>query len=395
MRALLPSLSFVLILLFIEFADELIFGAREAAWPVIRSDLNLTYVQIGMLLSIPNVIGNLIESVIGILGDIWKRKVLIVGGGIVYALALLITAFSHGFSLLMLGFVLFYPASGAFVSLSQAALMDSEPERHEQNMARWTFAGSMGIVIGPILMGIVATLGLSWRNLFFAFSALSVIALLLVRRYPLIKFNIDQKKLPDTRIPRDGFTSGVRNAFLALKRKEVVRWLLILEFGNLTLDIFHGYIALYFVDVVGFEVNQAGFAVAIWTGLGLLGDLLLIPLLEKVNGLRYLKTSALAVFVIIPTFLLISNPGLKIIAVGLLGLFNAGWYAIPKGQLYSTMGGQSGTVMTVNNVFNVVGGLIPFGLGMAAQKFGLQNAMWLILLGPLALLIGIPKKSKL
>lgn len=38
-----------------------------------------------------------------------------------------------------MAFILFYPASGAFVNLSQATLMDSETDRHEQNMARWGF----------------------------------------------------------------------------------------------------------------------------------------------------------------------------------------------------------------------------------------------------------------
>lgn len=33
--------------LLIEFVDELIFGAGEAAWPLIRTDLGLNYVQIG------------------------------------------------------------------------------------------------------------------------------------------------------------------------------------------------------------------------------------------------------------------------------------------------------------------------------------------------------------
>ena len=43
------------------------------------------------------------------------------------------------FLYLLVAFILFYPASGAFVNLSQATLMDSETDRHEQNMARRGF----------------------------------------------------------------------------------------------------------------------------------------------------------------------------------------------------------------------------------------------------------------
>ena len=79
--------------------------------------------------------------------------------------------------------------------------------------------------------------------------------------------------------------------------------------------------------------------------------------------------------------------------LGLLGLFNAGWYSILKAHLYSSMPGQSGTVMAVDNVFGFAGALIPWGLGLAAERFGLQATMWLLLLGPLALLIGLPSRD--
>jgi predicted MFS family arabinose efflux permease len=132
--------TFAFTLLAIEFLDELVFGAREAAWPLIRSDLGLSYAEVGLLLSLPNVASNVVEPFLGILGDVWKRRVLILGGGVIFALAVLLSALSQSLLALLLAFILFYPASGAFVSLSQAALMDTDPARHEHNMARWTFA---------------------------------------------------------------------------------------------------------------------------------------------------------------------------------------------------------------------------------------------------------------
>lgn len=41
------ALSFAFVLLVIEFLDELVFGVGEAAWPLIRADLGLSYAQIG------------------------------------------------------------------------------------------------------------------------------------------------------------------------------------------------------------------------------------------------------------------------------------------------------------------------------------------------------------
>jgi len=396
MKWLRPSTTFILTLLLIEFLDEFVFGAREAAWPIIKSDLRLSYIQIGLLLAIPGITSSIVEPFIGILGDIWKRRTLILGGGVIYALALFLMASSQNFIWLLLALMLFYPASGAFVSLSQAVLMDADPEDHEQNMARWTFAGSLGIVIGPIVLSAVIFLGYDWRILFVFFALLTVAILLITWRSSVfggiaIQYEDDQPPLSIA-----SFWEGVLGAIRALKRGEVLRWLTLLQFSDLMLDIFHGYLALYFVDIIGMDPSQAAFAVAIWAGAGLLGDFLLIPLLARVSGTRYLRLSALLVLGVFPIFLIVDNWMLKLVLVGVLGLLNAGWYAIPKGQLYSTMPGQSGAVMTLTNIFGFVGAFLSFSVGWLAFRFGLDVAIWFILLGPIMLVFGIPSfRSKI
>mgnify|MGYP002396993633 CR=1 FL=1 len=57
------------------------------------------------------------------------------------------------------------------------------------------------------------------------------------------------------------------------------------------LDTFKSFLALYVVDVVGVSESRAALMIAVWVGVGLLGDLLLIPLLERVRGLTYLRFS--------------------------------------------------------------------------------------------------------
>src|SRR5690349_6311716 len=92
---------FVFTLLANEFLDELVFGAREAAWPLIRTDLHLSYAQIGLLLGVPNLVAALIEPLLGILGDIWKRYLLIVGGGVLFTLALTLFGLAPSYAVLM------------------------------------------------------------------------------------------------------------------------------------------------------------------------------------------------------------------------------------------------------------------------------------------------------
>jgi FSR family fosmidomycin resistance protein-like MFS transporter len=379
--------NFALWLLVIEFLDEFIYGAREAAWPLIRADLTLTYAQVGLLLGLPGLASSVVEPVLGILGDIWKRRILVVGGGLFFALSLLLSGISRSYGWLLISFLLFNPASGAFVNLSQATLMDAAPRRREQNMARWSFAGSLGVVLGPVALALFVLLGLGWRGAFVTTALVTVCLLPVVWRFSFA---------PPARSddgPRSGLVSGLRAALRALGRGPVMRWLLLLQASDLMLDILLGFLALYFVDVVGVSTARASTAVAIWTAVGLVGDFLLIPLLTRVSGLRYLRISAGAELLLFVTFLVTRTFPIKLVLLALLGFLNAGWYAILKAQLYASMPGRSGTAMAVSNLFGMVGALIPWALGLVAQRWGLPAAMWCLVVGPLALLVGLPGAS--
>lgn len=393
MRRLRPTGFTLLILTFllIEFLDELVYGANETAWPLIRGDLGLSYAQIGLILSLPGLIGNLIEPFLGILADTGRRRALILGGGVFFTAALLLISRAPHYIGLLLAASLFNPSSGAFVSLSQASLMDSQPERHEQNMARWTFAGSLGVVAGPLALSGAVALGWGWRGLFAALAGFALLALLVAWKFlPAGRQLVPSSEPPAAPV---SFAQSARRALNALRRKEVLRWLVLLEFSDLMLDVLYSYLALYLVDVAGLNFETAALAVAVWSGVGLLGDFLLIPLLERVRGLDYLRVSVLLELALFPAFLLVQAWIPRLVILGLLGFFNSGWYAILSGRLYSAMPGQSGAVLTVGNVAGWFGKLIPLGIGLAAQHFGLQSAMWLLLAGPLVLLLGLPRRE--
>jgi FSR family fosmidomycin resistance protein-like MFS transporter len=387
-RLLRGATIFVFTLLAIEFLDELVFGAREAAWPLIRNDLGLNYFQVGLLLGVPNLIAAVIEPVLGVAGDVWKRWLLIVGGGVLFTAELVVFGLAPSFAVLMAASILLYPASGAFVSLSQSSLMDHDPSRHEHLMARWNLAGSLGVVAGPLLLGLAVGLGLGWRGTFVAMAPLSLVLTVLAWS----QLRQRGKPASDDEAPQ-GLRDGLRQAARAARRPDVLRWLVLLAFSDFMLDVLLGFLALYFVDVVKVSPALAGVSVAVWSGVGLAGDALLIPLLERVRGLSYLRYSAVAMLLLFPAFLLVPWYGAKLVLLGLMGLGNAGWYAILKGQLYSALPGQSGTVMAIDSGFSLVAGATPALLGWVAQWAGLPVTMWLLLLGPLALIIGIPRMT--
>jgi FSR family fosmidomycin resistance protein-like MFS transporter len=384
-----PRLSRMnIIYLLIEFLDELVFGVGEAAWPLIRNDLALNYFQIGLALSLPGILGNILEPFLFVLGDIWKRRTVILFGGIFFTVSLILTGVSTTFYLLLFSLILFNPSSGAFVSLSQASLMDSEPNRHEQKMARWTFAGSLGVMFGPLLLGGLALMDWGWRPAYWILASFSALMLFAAfRRLPRL-----QTETHDFPSPR-AYLEGLRTVFSALKNRTVLRWLFLLEFSDLMLDILHGFLALYLVDVMNLSAANAAFALAVYTGIGLIGDFLLIPFLERVKGLDYLRVSVIVESLLLPLFLLSSVLWVKLTLLGFIGLFVVGWYAILKANLFSSMQGQSGTAQALGSISGIIGKLIPLGIGLVAQAYGLQTAMWLLLAGPIALLIGLPRSQ--
>src|SRR3712207_4116581 len=189
---------------------------------------------------------------------------------------------------------------------------------------------------------------------------------------------------------RAAIFEGFGEALRALGRRVVLRWLVLLQLGDFTYDILRGFLALYFVDVVGAGEGGAALAVAVWTWVGLAGDFALVPLLERVAGLKYLRVSTAVVMLIFPLMLLGGGFSTNLVVLGLLGFANAGWYAIIKARLYGELPGQSGTVaMTLGNVFGLAGSLLPLALGAYAERYGLGSMMWLLALGPVALLAGL------
>jgi FSR family fosmidomycin resistance protein-like MFS transporter len=391
-RLPLPLATMAATLLAIEFLDELVFGAREAAWPAIRTDLSLSYLEIGLLLAIPEIFSALVEPVFGVLGDSKWRARLIAAGGAMFGGALLIAAFSPGFVLLLVAFLLLYPASGAFVSLSQATLIDQSGDRHDEAMARWTLAGSVGVVAGPIALWIALAAGIDWRGLFvifagvtFALAARSVVA----RRTA----NGGGGSADDEEEEEPGIREAARLALRAARKPVVWRWLILLAFADLMLDTFLAFLALYLVDSAGYSLERATVALAVWAGFGLAGDALLVVLLKRFDGLRYLRVSAAVVLGLATAFLLVPSFEARLAILAVLGLFNAGWYAIPQARLYASLPGQSGAVVALSSAFGLVDSLIPIAIGAIAAGAGIGVAMWFLLLGPVALLIGLPRSS--
>jgi FSR family fosmidomycin resistance protein-like MFS transporter len=369
----------------VELVDELAGGVKSAALPLIRRDLGLSYGQIGLLESAPLLLGSIMELPLGILaGHGRRRRRAVLLGGAAFILTLIGAAAARSFAGLLVAFVLFFPASGAFVSLTQSGLMDADPGRREQHMARWELAGSAGSLAGPVLVIAVLAAGGGWRSAYLALAAAAAAAWLGVARNPPVPVPADGPGAD----PAAG-TAAVRRALGALRQPGVVRWLVLLQVSDLLLDVFTGFLALYLVAVAHATPEQAALGVAIRLGAGLAGDAALIRTLNHVSGLLLLRASAAVTAVLFPAFLLAGGLVPKLMLLGCLSVVTAPWYPVLQAELYGSLPDDSGVVVSLSSAAGLLGGAVPLAVGLLAQRFGLAWALACLAIAPPLLLAGL------
>jgi FSR family fosmidomycin resistance protein-like MFS transporter len=333
-----------------------------------------------------------------------RRRLVILGGGIVFVLTLIAVASARSFAVLLGAFVAFYPASGAFVSLTQAEIMDTWPERQAQVMARWDLAGAAGAVAGPLLLTSVLAVegggeagGGGWRGCYLVLAGISALIWLgAVLRRPApagsASAGAEEDAAQEDAAQRP-WTARVREIGAALRDWGTLRWLLLIEVADLLVDVFTGFLALYLVDVAHMTPAVAALAIAVRLGAALAGDAALIAILERVSDLTVLRASAAAAALLYPGFLLVPGVVPKLIVLAALSAATAPWYPVLQARLYGSLPGRSSVAVTLSSAAGLAGGLGPLAVGLVAQSFGLSWALAGLVIVPVAVLL-VPGRDR-
>jgi len=332
-----------------------------------------------------------------------RRRLVILGGGIVFLLTLLAVAWADSFAVLMAAFVAFYPASGAFVSLTQAEIMDAWPGRQAQVMARWDLAGAVGAMAGPLLLTVVLAVagggeeGGGWRAGYLVLAGIGALVWLgaLLRAQPKPD---GHQAAAEAEADAEGaedkpWTARAREVGAALRDWGTLRWLLLIEVADLLLDVFTGFLALYLVDVANLTPSVAALAIAVRLGAALAGDAALIVILERVGDLTVLRVSAAAAALLYPGFLLVPGVLPKLAVLAALSAVTAPWYPVLQARLYGSLPGRSSVAVTLSSAAGLAGGLGPLAVGLVAEGFGLSWALAGLVIVPAAVLL-IPGRAR-
>jgi len=308
---------------------------------------------------VPALAAAVVEPLLGLAADRGRRRAIVLGGGTAFAAALILLAAAPGFGLLLVGCALLYPASGGFVALAQASLVDATPGRSERSLALWTLVGSAGAIAGPFLVGF----GVSWRV---AFAALAGVAIVLVLALRHERF--------------DG--EAERADFGGLRHAGVLRPLVVLALQDVAVEVLFGYLALYFVDVAHASARTAAIAIVVWSCGTLAGEAIVL----RLGGTRLLRATAAAFVAVFTAFQLVASLDAKLVLTGVMAALASTWYPVAQARLYDALPGKSGAAMAVSSVAGSATAVVPVLVGVVAARAGLGVAFWLLLAGPAGML---------
>jgi FSR family fosmidomycin resistance protein-like MFS transporter len=369
--------------------DEVISGFLSIGLPLANKQLGLDYTQVGLLFGIGALASLLLDPFINLLSDRYAKRYWILGGLLLMGTGFAFTAGTHNFVLLLCAFALIYVADSAATGLSEAALIDQNPQGSARTMTRWTIMASIGDLLGPILVSLILIQAAGWSKLcWIACIACLVMACILgIQRFPKpVQNDDDEEDTPSIRL-LDGLREALRDA-------ELVRWTMLSLIPTMLDEIFIVYATFYLRDVLSINTGTIGLLIAIHMIGGFLGLFVIDRvLLQRMTPERLLTWLALLVIASMVGFLTLRSIIWAGAMLFFLGLGVAGLYPIATAEAYKRFPGRSGTVRTVASLgapFEVV---LPYITGFVAGRFGVVASLCLLGTAPLLILLLRPGRK--
>jgi predicted MFS family arabinose efflux permease len=377
-------------LLTMALLDELTGGFLVIALPLLRDRLHLTYAQAGVLFTVGALVSLVVEPVINVISDLGSKRIPILLGTLALAAAFILAGAATTYPTVLVAFALWYPAVGVAVGLSQATLIDTDPNSSEPTMMRWTIMSGVGDLLAPLVVGLIVSIELGWSALCLLAAAVWLLGALLLawQRFP------SPAALPESS-ESSGSTSLLAGVREALRNQELLRWTGIVMLATMPDEVFLVFAAFYLHDHAHASESAVSLALAFGIAGGLLALIVLDRMSHRVSGTQLLPR--LAVIALVGFVLFLAAPNVPLAAVGLMlvEVGAAGWYPIAKAAAYSICPGRPGTVLAVMSLGAPVDIALPGGIGLLASHFGLAPAIGVLALSPLGVLLLLPRKQKI
>lgn len=368
--------------------DEMTTGFLVIGLPLASRQLKLDYTQVGLLFAIGALASMVLDPLINLLSDRHSKRYWILGGSLLLVINFALIANTRSFALLACAFMLIYVAITAAVGLSEAALIDQNPQESTRTMTRWTIMASIGDLLGPILVSPIIIWPSGWSILCWigCIAWLTMACLIGPQRFPQTVQNNEEDDAPSVKL-----LDGLREA---LHDTKLIRWTILSLLPAMLDEVFIVYATFYLRDVISVNTGVIGILLAIHM-IGGFVELFVLDrvLLQRMTPERLLTWLALLVIASMVGFLTLRSILWAAIMLFFLGLGVAGLYPIATAQAYKQFPGRSGTVRAVMSLgapFEVV---LPYIVGVVASRFGVVASLCLLGTAPLLILLLKPNKK--
>lgn len=357
-------------------------GALPMLLPSLKTALDLSYTQIGIIVLVQNVTSSIIQPLFGVITDKVSLPWLLPVSVFLSGLGMAITGLMPSYPLLLLAVVLgglgvagFHPQASKSVHFVSSDVIKG------RSMGVFSVGGNLGMAIGAAFMMMLITMPGHMHNTVWFLLPGSIAAALLWR-------NLSQ-------VSPHSFNRGGKNTVAA---KKAINWsplLLLLTFIFFRSTLHAGlstYIPMYYVNYLGGSPVLAGYMLSLFLGGGAIGTfvgatlsdkfgrktiitfsmLIVLPLvilLPYTNGLITMVLLTITGFTLISSFattLVLSQemmPGYEGMASGLTIGFTIGLGGLGVtllGYIADLQGVPA--VFTVLSTLPVIGGLLSLGL---------------------------------
>jgi MFS family permease len=377
------------LLLAVGFLDELASGLPSAGANLVRRDFELDHTALALLVLVMPQLGALLEAPLIALADRWPRKRAIAAGLAGMAASLLGCAWAKDAIVFGAAFALYGPAAGVADGFAQASLMDAEPDHRERRMTEWALAGYLGDLAAPLSIGAVRLLGASWRMAFVLGAMVLLVAALGTlaagrAREGRSGLAVERSESGDESEPAFSTTAAIR---VALRDRVLLAWLA----GAVLTSLLDETLATFAVVLVRERFGAGALAeTTLLSGFTVAGALSLAftdRLLRTRSPMPILAWSSIACALCLVAWLTAGSLPAAVLAFAAVGAFAAPLYPIAKAQAFRALPERAGLVNAIGALFLPFDLAAPLVIGAIADRAGLQFALLLLLLQPVALAI--------
>ncbi len=355
--------------------------------------------ELGWLMAAYSLMQLLCAPVWGILSDRYGRKPILSFGVLGYAITLFMFGLANSFLMLLIARSLSGVLSSATMPTAMAYIGDNVPqEEKSKGMGQLGAMTGVGVILGPILGGLLSTDSLSLP--FFIGSGLAFLALLLVIFLLPESKPVPSKGSTDLRpdISHLG-TPRVFDTYLRVALSPAGILLLLIFIMSFGMTNFQGMIGLYVVDKFAFNTKQVG---AIWMIMGIVlivaQGVLVGPLTKKLGNLNLIKIGLLGGAVGFVLVALAVDYITTLLALGLFMLAIALIGPALNSYISAFAGERQGTIMGLNSAMTSLGRVIgPLWGGYIYDidiEYPFFSGAATLALGLLVSLVSLQKKAE-